>query len=34
LIGAAIVVVSVATVVRREPTEMPKLERESAVSHG
>ena len=34
LIGAAIVVVSVATVVRREPTTMPELERESAVGHG
>jgi drug/metabolite transporter (DMT)-like permease len=34
LIGAGIVVVSVATVVRREPTEMPELERETAVSHG
>ena len=34
LIGAAIVVVSVATVVRHEPTRMPELERESAVGHG
>jgi drug/metabolite transporter (DMT)-like permease len=34
LIGAVIVVVAVATVVRREPTKLPELERESAVGHG
>lgn len=34
LIGAAIVVLAVATVVRQEPTRMPELERESAVGHG
>jgi len=34
LIGAVIVVVAVATVVRQEPTKLPELERESAAGHG